>query len=148
MHTFGSHRTTTWHFGNDTTDLARTLAHTLSVQDSVADDATSFIDGALDFHDLRAAATYRDDGNEVYGACWHRGAHYDYVVAGDPAFVIQYCDLTSGEREIITLTSRRLSGSAGKTYAVATGSYKKLHPSLSELHKTERLTVCGLVASA
>jgi len=147
MQATGSHHTRSWHFDNDTTDLARSIAHTLSVQNSVDDVATSFLDHNLDFHDLHPAATYNGDESELYGACWHKGTHYDYTVVGKPEHVARYCDLTAGERESIILTSRRLGRAEGKVFAVATGTYKKIHPTLSDFYNAERLTMCGLVVA-
>lgn len=138
----------TWHFEANADNLPRELALTLSVQTHISDEAAFFLDTRQDFHGARPAATFSDSTSDIYAACWHRGAHFDYLLVGDPDHVMQYCDLSSGERESILLNARRLGPEGTAVYAVATGTYNKLHPSLPDLRKTERLTMCGLVAAA
>jgi len=62
--------------------------------------------------------------NDVEWAAWHHGEELELTVTGSVPAVLNYCDVTENEREVIILAARRLSAGNHIVFACARGLSK------------------------
>jgi Ca2+-transporting ATPase len=81
----------------------------------------------------------------VSGTIWHHGPDYQLAVKGMPERVLEHCDMSENERELITMQVHRMSATGLYVLALATGTVKRSIGNVSDLKPNEKLSFVGLI---
>jgi Ca2+-transporting ATPase len=81
----------------------------------------------------------------VSGTIWHHGEEYQLAVKGMPERVLEHCDMSENEREVIMMQLHAMSAAGLYTIALATGTTQRPIKHIGDLKKGEKLSFVGLV---
>lgn len=81
----------------------------------------------------------------VSGTIWHHGEEYQLAVKGMPERILELCDMSENEREVIMMQLHAMSGAGSYIIALATGITQRPMKHIDDLKKNEKLSFVGLV---
>lgn len=81
----------------------------------------------------------------ISGTVAHHGETYQLAIKGLPERVLEYCDMSDNERELVTMQLQAMSNQGLYIVAIASGITLRPIKHLHDLKKDEKLTFTGLV---
>ncbi|MET0980015.1 MAG: hypothetical protein ABWX90_02040 [Candidatus Saccharimonadales bacterium] len=82
----------------------------------------------------------------VSGTMWHHGVEYKLAIKGMPERVLEHCDMSENEREVVMMQLHAMSRAGSYVVALATGTVGRPVKKVSDLSKNEKLSFVGLVS--
>jgi Ca2+-transporting ATPase len=132
---------------------ASNLAHVLGQAITKTDDP---LDNALTHYLTARAMTvvshqplrefHFDHKAGTSGTIWHHGAEYQLAIKGMPERILEHCDMSENEREVVMMQLHAMSRAGSYVIALATGIVGRPIKKVSDLTKNEKLSFVGLVS--
>ena len=80
------------------------------------------------------------------GTIWHHGAEYQLAIKGMPERVLEHCDMSDNEREVVMMQLHAMSRTGSYVIGLATGTAQRPVKKIRDLTKHEKLSFVGLVS--
>lgn len=139
---------TIWQQRHTPSNLAHVLAQTINLSGNPLDKAL------IQYMSVRALSLTNHQPlhdfvfshqTGVSGAIWHHGAEYQLAIKGMPERVLDHCNMSENEREVVTMQLHTMSAAGLYVIALATGVAQRPVKHVSDLKKNEKLSFVGLV---
>lgn len=139
----------TWQLRHAANNLAHVLAQAINQTNDPLDQAlTEYMHiRALSLTPHKPLRTF-DFTHETgaSGAIWHHGAEYQLAIKGIPERILDHCDMSDNEREVIMMQLNAMSGKGSYIVALASGVIQRPIKHVNDLKKDEKLSFVGFVS--
>jgi Ca2+-transporting ATPase len=139
----------TWQLRHSANNLAHVLAQAINQTNDPLDQAlTEYMHiralSLTPHKPLRTFAFSHETG--ASGAIWHHGAEYQLAIKGIPERVLDHCDMSDNEREVVMMQLNAMSGKGSYVVALASGVIQRPIKHVNDLKKNEKLSFVGFVS--
>jgi magnesium-transporting ATPase (P-type) len=81
----------------------------------------------------------------ISGTLSHHGEAYQIAIKGMPEHILEYCDMSDNEREVVTMQIQAMSSQGLSVIALASGIVLRPVTDIHKLKKDEKLSLTGLI---
>lgn len=137
-----------WQQRHATSNLAHVMAQAInSTEESLDNTLTRYMSSrALSsnvhqpIHDFTVTQS-----SGISGTLSHHGEAYQIAIKGMPEHILEYCDMSDNEREVVTMQIQAMSSQGLSVIALAAGIVLRPVTDIHKLKKDEKLSLTGLI---
>jgi magnesium-transporting ATPase (P-type) len=137
-----------WQQRHATSNLAHIMGQAINTTDESLDRALRHYMSTralpLTVHQPIHDFTFTESGG-VSGTLSHHGEAYQLAIKGMPEHILEYCDMSDNEREVVTMQMQAMSSQGLSVIALASGIILRPIKDIRKLKKDERLSLTGLI---